>query len=97
MNQVQLRWLTSAHRELRLAQPQLKLLTYYSRYTPLRNLRSDPEKALCESRIHLIVIRYYWGQTARTHVSIRVVDTATLTQQKYARLNLASRSTQSQS
>jgi hypothetical protein len=36
------------------------------------------------------MLSYYRGQTARTHVPIRVVDTATLTQQNLTRLNLGS-------
>ena len=35
--------------------------------------------------------RYYWGQSAHTHVPTRVVDTATLTQQSLTRLNLGLR------
>jgi hypothetical protein len=35
----------------------------------------------------------YWGQSARTHVPTRVVDSATLTQQNFTRLNLGSTST----
>jgi len=33
--------------------------------TPLRNSTSDPEKALCESRFHLIVTRYFLSSWAR--------------------------------
>jgi hypothetical protein len=60
--------------------------------TTLRNSSSNPEKALCESRFHLIIMRYYWGQSDHTHVPSWFVDTATFTQQLLSKITSGSTS-----
>ena len=50
----------------------------------------DPLPPITSTILSILLTRYYWGQSARTHVPTQVIDTATMTQQNLTRLNLDS-------